>query len=586
MDPSKSRVLTVQDFYLIRNIITYILRQNGFKAIDSVGSCREALSKLESGNYIMVVSDWNSNIDGLELLYTIRENPELKNIIFIMVTTEIDKNKIMQAMEQGVDGYVVKPFTAEALCLRIVSAIKSKYKDLYKSVQQSVRQSRATSTTDDTGPSTKVSETTPKAPFFSVSNWSTAPSYLRSNPKIFVAGNTGAMMDIISPQFDMMKETSDFVSINDMLLNAKNTARTAKKQTENASQIAAATGDIATALNLLDAPAGSPKSIQGLKAVNKTAAKLSDMIDTFNKDAEDVMKMLSGMEGMVRQAHIHEINESIKDSYELEMHPETGALKDSKIGPNSTKVAEKLAMIRNESENARGALTTAAENVAQVIAKLTSTDPSTSSSRELFHQLSSRIENIIDTLDSQIDKSGTLAQGMEEVATVKSEVSVVSPDKKEADTEVNKIINEEPGPRAGGETKSKSVPVALKKIIEYRILMIDLIKKDFHISIKNLEEMLNDKAEFRQEHLPGHPASSISKWLDKRIEQKDYYDIDVCHQIADAGNELYEQSAKALEMQAKGNRREALSMMKNINGKVNMIDTLLKKLKDELKKKI
>src|SRR5271157_5740035 len=104
MDASKSKVLTVHDFYLTRNIITYILRQNGFKAIDSVSNSGEALERLESGKYSIVVSDWNANIDGLTLLNTVRENPQLKNVIFIMVTSESDKNMIMKAMNQGVDG--------------------------------------------------------------------------------------------------------------------------------------------------------------------------------------------------------------------------------------------------------------------------------------------------------------------------------------------------------------------------------------------------------------------------------------------------------------------------------------------------
>src|SRR5271169_4283259 len=180
MDASKSKVLTVHDFYLTRNIVSYILRQNGFKAIDSVSNSRDALERLESGKYSIVISDWNPNIDGLSMLNAVKENPQLKNLIFIMVTSESDKNMIMKAMDQGVDGYVMKPFTAESLCNRIVHAIKIKYKDAYNNARQSVKQNKSQSITADAKPAMKVFGNSEKIPEGSARSWSSTLSYLRS----------------------------------------------------------------------------------------------------------------------------------------------------------------------------------------------------------------------------------------------------------------------------------------------------------------------------------------------------------------------------------------------------------------------
>lgn len=553
MDEQKNKVLVVEGFYATRNTLIYILRHNGFKAIESVSGCREALGKLDSGEYGMVLSDWNNKIDGLDLLNTIRGISDLKDIIFIMVTFESDRDKVMMAKESGVDGYVRKPFTAEALCKRIVSALKVKYKDIYKEAQRSAQEKRAQSKTGSTQTGIRVLGSASKTSAVPAKSWSIAPYYLSSKPKgVVIRSNIAAMIEILSPQFDMMKERRDFVGVDEMLVHVATTVMTAEKQTEAATQIAVATQDIAQALNLLDAPGGSPESVQGLKMVNESATKLSGMINQFDKDAEDVMKMLQAMEAMVRQAHIREINESIKASCECEMHPGCDMAIDSKDESNAKEVADNLSRIKSESENSRDMLTTAADGIARVIEKLNATDPSASASRERFHVLSGRIEDIMDMLDGQIAKSETLAQGMSDVTTVRSEVADVTMDRGE-DAGESRIAKKESNP-VDKSQNSEEVPPAFKRIIEYRILMIDLIKKDHDLSIKNLQEILDDKTKVRHEHLPGFPAGSLSKWVDKRLEQKDFYDINICHQIADIKDEMYEEAEKVIAIYEAGGK--------------------------------
>ncbi len=111
------KVLVVDDFPTMRRIVKNLLKQLGFENIDEAEDGVQALNKLRSGNYGLVVSDWNMpNMEGIDLLRNIRQEAEpLKNIPFLMVTAEAEKEKVIEAIKSGVDNYIVKPFTAEVL---------------------------------------------------------------------------------------------------------------------------------------------------------------------------------------------------------------------------------------------------------------------------------------------------------------------------------------------------------------------------------------------------------------------------------------------------------------------------------------
>jgi two-component system chemotaxis response regulator CheY len=111
------KVLVVDDFPTMRRIVKNLLKQLGFENIDEAEDGVQALNKLKSGNYGLVVSDWNMpNMEGIDLLRNIRQESEpLKNIPFLMVTAEAEKEKVIEAIKAGVDNYIVKPFTAEVL---------------------------------------------------------------------------------------------------------------------------------------------------------------------------------------------------------------------------------------------------------------------------------------------------------------------------------------------------------------------------------------------------------------------------------------------------------------------------------------
>jgi len=112
----KIKVLVVDDFPTMRRIIKNLLKQLGFENVDEAENGEDALKKLRSSEYGLVVSDWNMPVmEGIELLKNVRSDPQLKDIPFLMVTAEAEKEKVIEAIKAGVDNYIVKPFTGEVL---------------------------------------------------------------------------------------------------------------------------------------------------------------------------------------------------------------------------------------------------------------------------------------------------------------------------------------------------------------------------------------------------------------------------------------------------------------------------------------
>ena len=116
MPDLKMKFLVVDDFSTMRRIVKNILKQLGYENIEEAEDGAQAYSKLKSGSFEFVVSDWNMpNMDGLELLKKIRSDDQLKHLPVLMVTAEAEKDKVITAIQAGVSNYIVKPFTAEVL---------------------------------------------------------------------------------------------------------------------------------------------------------------------------------------------------------------------------------------------------------------------------------------------------------------------------------------------------------------------------------------------------------------------------------------------------------------------------------------
>lgn len=114
------KILVVDDFSTMRRIIKNLLRDLGFNNTDEADDGSTALPMLKTGKYDFLITDWNMPImEGIELLKQIRADPALVDLPVLMVTAEARREQIVLAAECGVNGYIVKPFTAQTLDQKI-----------------------------------------------------------------------------------------------------------------------------------------------------------------------------------------------------------------------------------------------------------------------------------------------------------------------------------------------------------------------------------------------------------------------------------------------------------------------------------
>lgn len=112
------KVMVVDDSSVMRQIIKNNLRQLGFELSNLLDAedGEDALQKINQDKIDLVISDWNMpKMTGIDFLKAIRADGDLKELPFLMVTSEADKEKIMEAVQAGVNQYIVKPFNANQL---------------------------------------------------------------------------------------------------------------------------------------------------------------------------------------------------------------------------------------------------------------------------------------------------------------------------------------------------------------------------------------------------------------------------------------------------------------------------------------
>lgn len=130
MFPKETHILVVDDSVNIRQIICDNLRRLGFSKIETASDANEAFNKLNTQAkgptpFTLILSDLNMpGPSGLDFLKQVRENEKFKDIPFIMITTESEKQAVIQAAVSGVSAYIVKPFNLETLTKRLGEAWK------------------------------------------------------------------------------------------------------------------------------------------------------------------------------------------------------------------------------------------------------------------------------------------------------------------------------------------------------------------------------------------------------------------------------------------------------------------------------
>lgn len=110
MDPN-AKILIVDDMQTMRRLLKSALNGLGYNNVVDADGGASALSLLESGDFSLLITDWNMpGMEGIDLLKAVRANAKLKDLPVLMVTAEAKKEQILEAAEAGVNGYVVKPF--------------------------------------------------------------------------------------------------------------------------------------------------------------------------------------------------------------------------------------------------------------------------------------------------------------------------------------------------------------------------------------------------------------------------------------------------------------------------------------------
>ena len=117
-------ILVVDDYQTMVRIIRNLLKQLGFENVDEAADGRDALGKMRTRKYGLVISDWNMEpMTGFELLREVRADEILRPTPFIMVTAESKTENVIAAKKAGVNNYIVKPFNAQTLKAKVASVL-------------------------------------------------------------------------------------------------------------------------------------------------------------------------------------------------------------------------------------------------------------------------------------------------------------------------------------------------------------------------------------------------------------------------------------------------------------------------------
>lgn len=110
------KFLVVDDFSTMRRIIKNLLNDLGYANVTEADDGQTALPMLQAGAFDFLITDWNMpGMPGLDLLKAVRADPKLAKMPVLMLTAEAKREQIIEAAQAGVNGYVIKPFTAVTL---------------------------------------------------------------------------------------------------------------------------------------------------------------------------------------------------------------------------------------------------------------------------------------------------------------------------------------------------------------------------------------------------------------------------------------------------------------------------------------
>lgn len=118
--------MVVDDSSVMRKVLTGALLRVSIEEVDEACDGQEAVDLINAGNsYDIVLMDWNMpNMSGIDAVRAIRG---LGNTVpIIMVTTEAEKERVIEAVKSGANSYIIKPFSPQAIVSKLQEVITAK----------------------------------------------------------------------------------------------------------------------------------------------------------------------------------------------------------------------------------------------------------------------------------------------------------------------------------------------------------------------------------------------------------------------------------------------------------------------------
>jgi two-component system chemotaxis response regulator CheY len=123
---TEMKFLVVDDFATIRRIVKGVLNELGYSNVTEADDGSTALPLLRDGTFDFLITDWNMpGMPGLDLLKAVRANPKLAKMPVLMLTAEAKRDQIVEAAQAGVNGYIIKPFTADVLKKKLAKILEA-----------------------------------------------------------------------------------------------------------------------------------------------------------------------------------------------------------------------------------------------------------------------------------------------------------------------------------------------------------------------------------------------------------------------------------------------------------------------------
>jgi len=121
------KIMIVDDSITMRRIELLNLKKAGYTDVIEAVDGKDALDKLTSAPKLpeVVLLDWNMpGLSGLDVLRKIKANKAFKGIAVIMITTESEKERVLEALKSGASGYLVKPLTPRKFMSQVIEKLK------------------------------------------------------------------------------------------------------------------------------------------------------------------------------------------------------------------------------------------------------------------------------------------------------------------------------------------------------------------------------------------------------------------------------------------------------------------------------